>query len=148
LIQKESASQKLEVGLAFGAAPAVVAKPQRSARTVNGDIVGSWCLISQDKIEHRYLIDEERNCNAAEPLTIGPSHYIRYEEEICHFTAVKTWFDPNIVAATKTMGVNVSRINSTCGGEGCTWKEQVIAYVTKGTLVVKYERHSQERCRG
>jgi hypothetical protein len=33
--------------LAFGGAPAVIAKPQRSARTVNGDVVGSWCLFSR-----------------------------------------------------------------------------------------------------
>jgi hypothetical protein len=79
-------------------------------------------------------------------MTIKPDRYQGWEHG-CRYTAVKTWFDPNIVASTKTMGVKVSRIEARCEGEGCTWMERLTVHVTKGTLVVKDARHYRERCR-
>jgi hypothetical protein len=80
-------------------------------------------------------------------MTIRSTSYRGWEHG-CRFTAVKTWFDPNIVAATKMMGVKVSRIEADCNGEGCTWKEQMTAYVTKGTLVIRNKRHYRDSCNG
>jgi hypothetical protein len=131
--------------LAIATAPGTAS---HTAPTVHKDIVGSWCPspYQEDGKDERHYWPKDRDCGDG-ILTIHPSSYEAWEQS-CRFTSVKTSFDPSVDANTKIMGVKVARIGAKCNGEECTWKKQLTAYVTKGTLVVKNERRSRERCRG
>ena len=118
------------------------------ARTAHEDLIGSWCPspYQEDDKDERHYWPKDSDCGDG-ILTIHRSSYEGWEQS-CRFTSVKTRFDPSVDANTKMMGTKVSRINANCSGEECTWKEQMTAYVTKGTLVVKNRRHYRERCTG
>jgi hypothetical protein len=90
--------------------------------------------------------DDDGNCGDS-IMTVYPTYYKAWEHT-CRFTAVKTWFDRNVIASTKTMGVTVTSVDASCSGEGCTWKEQFTLYIEKGTFKIRNHRHYQESCGG
>src|SRR5260370_1088654 len=121
--------------------------PGLAGPTIHKDVLGSWCY-SGTVVKGEFQYSEKFNKDCDDPINTMTVHPTRYEgwEHSCRFTAVKTWFDPNIIANTKTWGVKVSRIESSCEGIDCTWKEQLTIYVTKETFIVKNPRQYQERC--
>jgi hypothetical protein len=113
-------------------------------------LLGSFCYSYGDKNEAIYLgrnplEQKPPGCEDDNFMTVYPTYYDGWEHT-CRFTAVKTWFDRNVIATTKTMGVNVTRVDANCSGEGCTWKEQFTLYIAQGTLTVRDHRHDRERC--
>lgn len=130
--------------LATACAVALTATAQ-AGPTVPEDIRGAWCRTGADGKVSVYSPTETGKCEAEDGImTIKPDRYVGWEHT-CRYTSVKTWFDPNIARSTKSMGVYVSRIDARCGGEGCTWKEQLTAHEAKGALYVT-SRHFGERC--
>jgi hypothetical protein len=118
--------------------------------TVHKDLLGSWCTdgttdsIDADGAVMYSELQSKEECGDG-IMTIYPTYYKGWEHS-CRFTAVKTWFDRNLIASTKTMGVTVTRVDASCKGEGCTWKEQFSLYIEKGTFKIRNRRHYQERC--
>jgi hypothetical protein len=121
--------------------------PALAAPTVHKEVVGTWCVISNDETRKETTYSEfNGKCeNPLDLLIIERGNY-RGSEHTCHITAVKTWFDKNIIRSTKEMGVPVSRVISNCEGlDRCTWREQITLYVEKGTLVIKNGRSWGEK---
>jgi hypothetical protein len=127
--------------LALGSSPGL------AGPTVHKELLGSWCFMGQDEItgKNRYYeqLPGSKECDDA--VTTFKLDRLHGWEHGCRYTAVKTWFDPDIVATTKTWGVKVSRIEASCEGDGCTWRAQITAYVSKGTLNTTIRRY-QARC--
>jgi hypothetical protein len=135
--------------LVGGGVLALGSSPSFAGPTVHKDVLGSWCYVGTVvKGEAQYGEKFDKDCDTpSDILIIQPTRYEGWEYG-CRFTAVKTWFDPNIIASTKTMGVKVSRIESSCEGIDCTWKEQLTVYVEKGTLIIKNVRQGRRAGRG
>jgi hypothetical protein len=129
------------VGLLLGCAPA------QAASTLHKEAVGTWCLNGNDETrkETTYLEFNGKCENPLDLLIVERTNY-RGSEHTCRITAVKTRFDPNIIANTKEWGVPVSQVTSKCEGlDTCTWREQVTLYVSKGVLVLKNGRTWNEK---
>jgi hypothetical protein len=113
--------------------------------TVHKDVIGSWCRHTDENTYISLLPGEEKNCG--DGIVVIKSNLYQGWEHECRYTAVKTWFDRSIIATTKTMGVTVSRVDASCEGEGCTWREQLTFYKAQGTLTIRNPRHYRERCK-
>jgi hypothetical protein len=128
---------------------ALGSSPSFAGPTVHKEVLGSWCHAgSGDKGEALYIEKYDNDCEVpSDALIIRPTRYQGWEYG-CRITAVKTWFDPNIIASTKTMGAKASRIESSCEGlDHCIWKEQLTIYNEQGTLKIKNVRqHSKHNC--
>ena len=135
--------KKLLLATAFAAAFTAAAQ---AAPTVPEFARRTWCQ-AETAWEGTTVYRTHGDCeNNDDVMTIKASRYEGWEYA-CDFTAVKTWFDPSIPSATKTFGVHVFRITADCGGEGCTWKEQLTFWQSKGSLYVSNSRHWQNRCK-
>jgi hypothetical protein len=112
---------------------------------------GKWCSYPDEFYgegpRDYYVSYPSGHCNETNWIEIKPSSYEGHEVG-CGFTSVKTWFDPNIIRNTKEWGVRVARISAQCGGEGCTWRETFIMYVSKGTLYKRLLSRSKHECKG
>jgi hypothetical protein len=123
--------------------------PSFAGPIVHKEVLGSWCYVdSGDKGEALYGEKFDKDCEVpSDALIIRPTHYQGWEYS-CRITAVKTWFDPNVIASTKTMGAKASRIESSCEGlDHRIWKEQLTIYAEQGTLKIKSVRqYSKHNC--
>jgi len=119
-----------------------------SVKLNNAEIIGEWCWNDTDDGGpfHEKLANE--NCEGV--LSIQKDGIeLRYEEGGCTATAIKTWYDTTISPATKTPGgVLVSKIDMSCVGEGCTWRQQITVHFAKGVLFYKNNWHSRDKCKG
>jgi hypothetical protein len=125
--------------LLTAAALITVVSSASAAPTVHKEVLGAWCFMSEGDNEGEAFYTRRSpgdNCSDG-ILVIEPDRYEEVESG-CRFTMVKTWFDRTIPVATKTPpGVPVSKINSSCEGEGDKWKEEATVYFSKGVLVFK-----------
>jgi|RhiMetdeSRZDD1v2_1073273.scaffolds.fasta_scaffold627870_2 hypothetical protein len=132
----------------LAAALALSVSAASAGPTVHKEVLGSHCPIGSVARETYYQSQDDQSQDVScreDRMTIYPTHYEGWEFT-CRFIAVKTWFDPNIIASTKTMGVKVSRVEARCEGlDHCTWKEQLTLFASKGTLVLKDGRRFRER---
>jgi hypothetical protein len=119
-----------------------------AARVQQNVASGKWCSYPDSgEGPTSYVSYPSGHCKEDNWIEIKPSSYEGHEMG-CNFTSVKTWFDPNIVRNTKEMGVRVAQISAQCGGEGCTWRQTFIMYVSKGTLYMQQLSRSQDKCEG
>jgi hypothetical protein len=120
-----------------------------AAPTIHKDVLGTWCgppYTNEALKESIYGEPPTEKCPEPEDfLTIGPSSY-RGFEFVCRVTAVKRYFDRNVIRSTKEMGDTVSQVTSSCEGMECEWREQVSLYLQKGSLVVKGRWRTREKC--
>jgi hypothetical protein len=132
--------------LLLAAALALSGSAAIAGPTVHKAALGSWCSVGpSDKGAFLYL-EKIRDCDKpTDNLHVYPDHYEGWEYA-CRFTGVKTWFDPKIIANTKEWGVKVSRVEASCAGIDCTWKERLTVYVSKGAFVLKDVYQSREVC--
>jgi len=112
----------------------------------NKEIIGEWCDYRYEKEMSLFpKLDEDCGDGILNIQVNG----IKGWEHSCRYTAVKTWYDPTIPTATKTpTGALVSRIEMTCAGEGCTWRERVTIHLGKGYLAYKSNWRSKDKCEG
>jgi hypothetical protein len=133
------------------AAALVVAFAQAAqADSLPKDFRGTWCYVGEygGRVQYEYLSPfEGDSCKARDGILKFKADQYEEIESGCRFTAVKAWTDPKKARNTKEMGAPSVRIDSTCDGEGCTWKEQLTAYIEKGTLNV-LRRAFKEKCEG
>jgi|SRR6516165_10593810 hypothetical protein len=137
---------KLAIVAVVIASCASLANAKRAQQNVAS---GKWCsyLDSGEGSTTRYVAYPSRHCKVDNWIEIKPSSFEGHEMG-CNFTSVKTRFDPNIARNTKEMGVRVAQISAHCSGEGCTWRETFIMYMSKGTLHMRQLSRSKDRCEG
>jgi hypothetical protein len=106
---------------------------------------GRWCFAGTERGAEQYV--QSDRCGVDAWLEIAPDHYDAHEQG-CRFVSIATWFDPNMPANTKELGVPVARIVAQCGGEGCTWRTSFVMYVSKAVLFMKDRKIFRNTCRG
>jgi hypothetical protein len=145
--------------LVLGSAPVL------AGSTVPRDMFGSYCtsdgsnaidksvlrLDSTDpKKSFRSVEEQKQGCG--DGIFIIRANSYDGSEHTCSFTAIKSVFDRDIIATTKTMGVTRTQIDATCSmahnsERDCTWKERFSLYRTQGYLYLRNERRYQESCK-
>jgi hypothetical protein len=127
--------------------------PVFAGSAVPRDMLGTYCTTdASNAVEKDLLLLEDKREDCGDRILVIRANHYTGSEHICQFTAVKSVFDRDIIATTKTMGVTRWQIEATCTmahnseREGCTWKERFSLYRTQGYPMFRPERRSQDRC--
>jgi hypothetical protein len=131
--------------LFFATAMVALAMPALAAPPLHREVIGAWCQPITRGHVTTYLPRLEGQDCGDEILTVKAHRYEGWEFG-CSITAVKTWFDPAIIASTKELGVKVSQIDSICSGEACEWRERITLHVSKGALSLRGIWRSKDKC--
>jgi hypothetical protein len=122
------------------------------------EILGHWCgsgdpdkdgYVAHDVLQNVYyraenLKERIEKCGDG-IMKFRPDRYEGWEHG-CSYLSVREWDDRSKPYATKTnRGAPTAEIVAACAGEGCTWREHLVVYWSKGTLWVR-ARQSGERC--
>ena len=147
--------------LAAGLMAAILATPAIGANRLKApEILGQWCFTGEDKsersysaIQNLYMVPDKAELKKLVEecgdgiLRFKPDRYEGWEHG-CRYLSVREWEDRSKAYATKTnRGAPTAEIVAACSGEGCTWRERLVVYWSKGTLSVR-SKATGERCDG
>jgi hypothetical protein len=147
--------------LAAGLMAAILATPAIGANRLKApEILGQWCFTGEDKsersysaIQNLYVVPDKAELKKLVEecgdgiLRFKPDRYEGWEHG-CRYLSVREWDDRSKAYATKTnRGAPTAEIVAACSGEGCTWRERLVVYWSKGTLSVR-SKATGERCDG
>jgi len=147
--------------LAAGLMAAILATPAIAADRLKApEILGQWCFAGEDKsersysaIQNLYMVPDKAELKKLVEecgdgiLRFKPDRYEGWEHG-CRYLSVREWEDRSKAYATKTnRGAPTAEIVAACSGEGCTWRERLVVYWSKGMLSVR-SKATGERCDG
>jgi hypothetical protein len=123
------------------------AKADKNKQLKASEILGEWCFRGDHEGKQFYLDCDKDEDRSDGWLTFRPKEVVGHEHG-CRYVSVREWKDMNKPLATKVMGAPTAEITANCSGEGCQWRERIIVYYSKTSLVVSRKRIGKEVCRG